>query len=169
MFCRNGLSRYPAVRRVGIPSNASPPNSTVGTAMSRMMGTKADPSKRTIFYQYRADRARRTLKGIDEQIAKAEKAVAGQAAVKRNRFVQLTGAIKSVNRDLEAKARALAGLKGYVTNLEAPTAEYVMAPSGYAVRASMYGISASMKSREGDWGTFAKALWKNLYAPVATP
>ena len=46
--------------------------------------------------------------------------------MKRNRFVQLTGATKSVNRDLEAKARALAGLKGYVTNLEAPTAEYVM-------------------------------------------
>ncbi len=60
-----------------------------------VMGTKADPRRRTIFYQYRADRARRTLKGIDQQIAKAEKAVAGQAAVKRNRFVQLTGATKS--------------------------------------------------------------------------
>jgi transposase len=91
-----------------------------------LMGTKADPRKRTIFYQYRADRARRTLKGIDQQITKAEKAVAGQTAVKRNRFVQLTGATKSITRDLEAKARALAGLKGYVTNLEAPTAEYVM-------------------------------------------
>ena len=91
-----------------------------------VMGTKADPRKRTIFYQYRADRARRTLKGIDQQIAKAEKAVAGQAAVKRNRFIQLTGATKSINRDLEAKAKALAGLKGYVTNLEHPTAEYVM-------------------------------------------
>jgi hypothetical protein len=91
-----------------------------------VMGTKTDPRRRTIFYQYRADRARRTLKGIDQQIAKAEKAVAGQAAVKRNRFVQLTGGAKSVNRDLEAKARALAGLKGYITNLEAPTAEYVM-------------------------------------------
>jgi hypothetical protein len=90
------------------------------------MGSKADPRRRMIFYQYRADRARRTLKGIDQQIAKAEKAVAGQAAVKRNRFVQLTGGSRSVNRDLEAKARSLAGLKGYVTNLEAPTAEYVM-------------------------------------------
>jgi hypothetical protein len=91
-----------------------------------VMGTQADPRRQTIFYQYRADRARRTLKGIDQQIAKAEKAVAGQAAVKRNRFVQLTGATKSINRDLEAKSRALAGLKGYITNLEAPTAEYVM-------------------------------------------
>jgi hypothetical protein len=91
-----------------------------------VMGPKTDPRKRMIFYQYRADRARRTVKGIDQQIAKAEKAVAGQAAVKRNRFVQLSGATKSINRQLEAKARALAGLKGYVTNLEAPTAEYVM-------------------------------------------
>ena len=79
-----------------------------------------------IFYQYRADRARRTLKGIDQQIAKAEKAVAGQAAIKRNRFVQLTGATKTINRGLETKARALAGLKGYVTNLPDPTSEFVM-------------------------------------------
>lgn len=41
----------------------------------------------TIFYQYRAERARRTLRGIDEQVANAEKAVAGKAPVKRNRFI----------------------------------------------------------------------------------
>jgi hypothetical protein len=70
------------------------------------MGTKTDPRRRMIFYQYRADRARRTLRGIDQQIAKAEKAVAGQAAVKQNRFVQLAGGTRSVNRDLEAKAPA---------------------------------------------------------------
>ena len=46
--------------------------------------------------------------------------------MKRNRFVQLTAGSRSINRDLEAKARALAGLKGYITNLEAPTPEYVM-------------------------------------------
>jgi hypothetical protein len=72
-----------------------------------------------IYYQFKADRARRTLHGIDEQVAKAAKAVAGLAPVKRNRFIRLDGAAKSVNRELEAKARALAGLKGYVTNLAA--------------------------------------------------
>jgi hypothetical protein len=72
-----------------------------------------------IYYQYKADRARRTLRGIDEQVAKAEKAVAGQVPVKRNRFIRLTGGTRTVNRELEAKARALAGLKGYVTNLRA--------------------------------------------------
>jgi hypothetical protein len=80
-------------------------------------GPKDKRRDQVIYYQYRAGRARRTLKGIDEQVAKAENAVAGKVAVKRNRFVKLTGATKSVNRDLEAKARALAGLKGYVTNL----------------------------------------------------
>jgi Transposase DDE domain len=58
---------------------------------------------RVIYYQYRHDRARRTLRGIDEQVAKAERAVEGKAPVKRNRYIQLTGATKSVNRALEDK------------------------------------------------------------------
>ena len=81
---------------------------------------------RVIYYQYRHDRARRTLRGIDEQVAKAEKAVDGKAPVKRNRYIKLTGATKSVNRDLETKTRALAGLKGYTTNLTSATAEFVI-------------------------------------------
>jgi hypothetical protein len=79
-----------------------------------------------VFFQFRAGRARRTLRGIDEQIAKAEAAVAGKTPVKRNRFVTLTGGDKTVNRDLEAKARALAGIKGYTTNLPDPNAEFVI-------------------------------------------
>ena len=74
----------------------------------------------------RPGRTQVRLQGIDTQIAKAEKAVKGQAAVKRNRFVQLTGGTKTINRDLEARTRALAGLKGYITNLEAPTPDYVL-------------------------------------------
>jgi Transposase DDE domain len=85
-----------------------------------------------IYYQYKADRARRTLLGIDEQVKKAEQAVTGKAPVKRNRFIQLSGGTRAVNRELEAKARALAGIKGYVTNLRAcpdgtpVTAEFVI-------------------------------------------
>jgi transposase len=66
------------------------------------------------------------LRGIDEQITKAEKAVAGQAPVKRNRFITITGGDKHVNRTLEAKARALAGIKGYTTNITTPTPEFVI-------------------------------------------
>jgi hypothetical protein len=36
-----------------------------------------------------------------------------------NRFIRLSGGSRTVNRELQAKARALAGLKGYVTNLAA--------------------------------------------------
>jgi Transposase DDE domain len=80
-------------------------------------GPRDQRQDQVIYYQYRAERARRTLHGIDEQIGKAEKAVAGKVPVKRNRFIRLVGADKSVNRTLEAKARALAGWKGYTTNL----------------------------------------------------
>jgi hypothetical protein len=79
-----------------------------------------------IYYQYTADRARRTLHGIDEQIGKAESAVAGKVPVKRNRFVWLSGGDKAVNRTLEAKARTLAGWKGYSTNLTTVGPEFVV-------------------------------------------
>ncbi len=104
--------------------------------MARRAGWPAGPAlakrDKIIYYSYKADRARRTLRGISEQVAKAEKAVAGNAPVKQNRFIALDGTTKSVNRELEAKARDLARLKGYVTNLAAypdgtpVTAEFVM-------------------------------------------
>ena len=81
---------------------------------------------RVVYYQYRHDWARRTLRGIDEQIAEAEHAVAGKAPVKRNRLITLAGVTKSVNRSLEAKARALAGPKGYTTDLTSQSAPFVI-------------------------------------------
>jgi hypothetical protein len=95
-------------------------------------GPTASRRDQVIYYQYKADRARRTLRGIDEQVKKAEQAVAGKAPVKRNRFIQLRGGTRAVNRELEEKARALAGLKGYITSLAAcpdgtpVTAEFVI-------------------------------------------
>ena len=86
-------------------------------------GTTDQRRDHTFYYQYKHDRARRTLRGIDEQVAKAEKAVKGETPVKRNRFVQLTGGTKSINRALEAKARSLAGIKAYVSNLDPAVAD----------------------------------------------
>jgi hypothetical protein len=81
---------------------------------------------RVIHYQYRHDRARKILRGIDEQVRNAERAVDGHAPVKRNRYIQLSGATKSVNRQLEAKTRALAGWKGYTTDLVGQSAQFVI-------------------------------------------
>jgi transposase len=103
----------------------SPPDKLILT-QPRPAGPTDRRRDEVIYYQYSADRARRTLRGIDEQVTKAERAVAGKVPVKRNRFIRLAGAEKSVNRALEAKARALAGWKGYITNLPEPTAEFVI-------------------------------------------
>lgn len=89
-------------------------------------GANSSRRDQVIYYQYKHDRARRTLKGIDEQIGKAERAVAGKMPIKRNRFITLTGGDKSVNRELEAKARTLAGWKSYITNITNPTPDFVI-------------------------------------------
>jgi hypothetical protein len=65
-------------------------------------GPNAGRRDQVIYYQYRHDRARRTLRGIDEQVRKAEQAVAGKVPVKRNRFIRLTEGTRAVNRQLEA-------------------------------------------------------------------
>jgi hypothetical protein len=104
-----------------------------------------------IYYQYRADRARRTLRGIDEQVAKAEKAVAGKTPVKRNRFVQLSGGTRTVNRQLEQKTRALAGLKGYVTNLQAcPDDSPVTADFVIGAHHQLFQIEKSFRMSKSD-------------------
>ena len=46
--------------------------------------------------------------------------------MKRNRFVQLVGGTRILNRDLETKARTLAGWKPYVTNLLDVDATFVI-------------------------------------------
>lgn len=113
----------------------------------QVMGTKNDKRTRTVFFQYRQARAKRTLHGIEQQIAKAEKAVTGQAPIKRNRFITLSGADPAINRALEVKARALAGWKSYVTNVDKP-AEFVIGAYHqlwhieYAFRMSKHDLKA---------------------------
>lgn len=87
---------------------------------------KKNRADHVTYYQWKAGRAARTVRGIDAQIAKADAQVSGKAPVKRNRFITLDGATKSINRDLEAKARALAGFKAYLTNVPDPTPEKVI-------------------------------------------
>ena len=58
-------------------------------------------------FHYSHDRARRTRRGIDEQVAKAQRAVDGAVAIKRNRYIDLKAPDKKVNLALAAKHRAL--------------------------------------------------------------
>jgi len=80
----------------------------------------------TRFYRYCADHAKRAKRGIDEQVRKAEDAVAGRRPVKNNKYVRLTGGSKAVNRSLEARARKLAGIKAYETNIPGADPEFIV-------------------------------------------
>ena len=77
--------------------------------------------------------------------------MAGLAPVKRNRFIQLDGAVKSVNRELEEKARTLAGIKGYKTNLAAiPEGEPVTADFVVSSYHELWRIEKSFRMSRSD-------------------
>ncbi len=78
-----------------------------------------------IVYQYRSKRAALDLRNIEKQIAKAKKAVDGQVPVTRTKFLTIEGQSKRLNQTLIDKAKSLAGIKGYVTNLDIPDAEVI--------------------------------------------
>jgi hypothetical protein len=70
-----------------------------------------------IVYQYREKRAKLDLRNIEKQVEKARKIVAGTASSKRAKFLSVTTKHRELNEALVDKATALAGIKGYVTNL----------------------------------------------------
>jgi len=114
-------------------------------------GPAGDRRDQVIYYQYRHDRARRTLRGIDEQVAKAHNAIAGKAPIKRNRFIQLSEGTHRVNRELEAKARALAGIKGYITNLQAcPDGTLIIAEFVIGAYHRLFEIEKSFRMSKSD-------------------
>ncbi len=76
----------------------------------------AIPGQR-IIYQYREKRAALDRRNIDKQIEKAKKIVNGTVTVKRAKFLSVTTKTRQLNQELIDKAKSLAGIKGYVTNL----------------------------------------------------
>src|SRR5699024_5050650 len=58
---------------------------------------------------------------INKMVERAQKIADGTAPLKRTRFVKVTGADKQLDHARIDRARQLAGLKGYVTNIPAET------------------------------------------------
>ncbi|MFL1377606.1 MULTISPECIES: IS1634 family transposase [unclassified Nocardiopsis] len=84
---------------------------------ARVMGTGRNARTRRVVYQYLFERHQRDQRAINAQISRAEKVADGTRPVKKDRFVRLDGTDKGVDWDLVQRARDLAGLKGYVTNI----------------------------------------------------
>ena len=107
-------------------AGADPPDGLTLTQPFPANAKTSFKKNRVTYYRFSHDRARRSRRGINEQVSKAERAVKGQIPVKRNRFVTLAGADKSVNRELAEKARTLAGWKAYTTNIDNPDPDFVI-------------------------------------------
>ena len=78
-----------------------------------------------VIYQYRAKRAALDLRNIEKQVAKAKKALSGQIPANRTKFLSVKAKSKQLNQKLIDKARTLAGIKGYVTNLDIPDKDVI--------------------------------------------
>lgn len=97
-----------------------------------------------IIYQYRAKRASMDLRNIDKQIAKAKKVLDGQMPAHRTRFLSMKAKSKELDQQQIEKAKALAGIKGYVTNLDIPDKDVI------AYYHQLFQIEATFRMAKSD-------------------
>jgi hypothetical protein len=88
---------------------------------SRVMGSGKDARSRRIVYQYSFKRRKRDDRAINAMIERAEKIATGKTPMSKARFLKITDATKEIDQALVDRARQLAGLKGYVTNIPTET------------------------------------------------
>jgi len=104
-----------------IPYDIAEYQKTKELSDNQIITTRTAVKGQRIIYQYRAKRAALDLRNIAKQIEKVERIVSGTSIAKKAKFLTVKTKEKTLNHALADKAKALAGIKGYVTNL--PTAE----------------------------------------------
>jgi hypothetical protein len=87
----------------------------------RIMGAGKHARTRRVVYSYSFKRHKRDDRAINAMIERAEKIASGAASMRSARFLKVKGATKEVDQALVDRARQLAGLKGYVTNIDTAT------------------------------------------------
>ena len=97
-----------------------------------------------IVYQYRSKRASLDLRNIEKQITKAKKVIAGLINTNRTKFLTIDAQSKRLNLELIEKAKSLAGIKGYVTNLEIPDEKII------ACYHQLFQVEASLRMAKSD-------------------
>jgi hypothetical protein len=95
--------------------NAFDDGQTIET--TRRMGTGKKARARRVVWQWSFKRCRHDNQAINAMVERAEAVAAGKRQLKKDRFVKVTDADPSVDWGLVERARYLAGLKGYVTNI----------------------------------------------------
>jgi hypothetical protein len=114
---------------------------------TRLMGTGKHERARRVVYQWSFARSKRDDKAINAQIARAEKVAAGKAPLARTRFLKVTGATKELDQATIDRARQLAGLKGYVTNLDPAVTDGAAVIAAYH---QLWQVEASFRMTKSD-------------------
>ena len=98
-------------------------------------------------YQWSFKRSQRDNRTINAQIARAEKAVAGKAPLTRTRFLKVSDQSTELNQATIDRARQLAGLKGYVTNLAPAVMDGATVIASYH---DLWKVEASFRMTKSD-------------------
>jgi transposase len=88
---------------------------------TRKMGTGNAVRQRRVVYQWKFKRNKHDDKAINAMIERAQKIADGKAPLKKARFLKITDVTKELDQATIDRARQLAGLKGYVSNLPVTT------------------------------------------------
>jgi len=100
-----------------------------------------------VIYQYRAKRAALDKRNIEKQVSKAKRSLSGQIPATRTKFLSIVAKNKQLNQKLIDKANALAGVKGYVTNLNIPDEQVI------AYYHQLFQVEATFRMAKSDLKT----------------
>ncbi|WP_342343184.1 IS1634 family transposase [Microbacterium sp. HSID17254] len=113
----------------------------------RDMGTGKAKRSRRVVYQYRFARHKHDDRAINAMVDRAEKVAAGTRPLKKDRFVRIASTGTEVDWGLVERARQLAGLKGYVTNLAESTMDGHKVVAAYH---DLWQVEASFRMAKSD-------------------
>lgn len=125
--------------------NAFDDGQTIET--NRRMGTGKDARTRRVVWQWTFKRYRHDNQAINAMIDRAEAVANGKRPLKKDRFVKVTDADPVVDWDLVERARSLAGLKGYVTNIGVKTMTGEQVVAAYH---DLYQVERSFRMAKSD-------------------
>lgn len=114
---------------------------------TRVMGTGKHARARRVVYQYSFKRHKHDDRAINAMIARAEKIASGKSPMAKARFLKVTGAAKAVDQDLVDRARQLAGLKGYVSNIDPKVMD---GPTVIAAYHDLWQVEKSFRMAKSD-------------------
>jgi transposase len=142
---RTGKIPYELEAHVEQHGNYLADGATIET--TRRMGTGKKARDRRVVYHYAFKRAQHDNRAINAMVERAEKVASGERPLKKDRFVTFTDTSTSVNWDLVERARSLAGIKGYVTNIDPAVMDGAAVVAAYH---DLYQVERSFRMTKSD-------------------